>query len=400
MGFAPEAYESHSLTVCERPLDPREAHLAPLLPAGQAPSCRGRRRSRRVGGRFANQLPLSIRRGRGPTGQRSYTSRTLPGPAQPGGKAHQVAGLIVLIVIVVLLLIAFFSSYFTVEQQTSALVERFGKFRRVAGPGLNFKIPFIERVSGRINLRVQQLDVTVETKTKDNVFVHIIVAVQYMVLGEKIYDAFYRLDQPTVQITAYVFDVVRARVPKMELDDVFERKDEVAIAVKEELSGEMETFGFIIVQALVTDIDPDKKVKESMNEINAAKRLREAAQERGEADKILKVKAAEAEAESKALQGQGIANQRRAIIDGLRESVDQFAQSISGTTPESIMQLVLMTQHYDTVKEIGASSRANTIFVPYTPGGMADLASQMRDALIGANSATRNDDIDRTDSTT
>lgn len=310
------------------------------------------------------------------------------------------AGLIVLIVIVVLLLIAFFSSYFTVEQQTSALVERFGKFRRVAGPGLNFKIPFIERVSGRINLRVQQLDVTVETKTKDNVFVHIIVAVQYMVLGEKIYDAFYRLDQPTVQITAYVFDVVRARVPKMELDDVFERKDEVAIAVKEELSGEMETFGFIIVQALVTDIDPDKKVKESMNEINAAKRLREAAQERGEADKILKVKAAEAEAESKALQGQGIANQRRAIIDGLRESVDQFAQSISGTTPESIMQLVLMTQHYDTVKEIGASSRANTIFVPYTPGGMADLASQMRDALIGANSATRNDDIDRTDSTT
>lgn len=295
------------------------------------------------------------------------------------------AGLVVLIVIAVFALILLFSGLFTVEQQTAALVERFGKFRRVANPGLNLKVPFVERVAGRINLRVQQLDVTVETKTKDNVFVHIIVAVQYMVLGEKVYDAFYRLDQPTVQITAYVFDVVRARVPKMELDDVFERKDEVAIAVKDELSGEMDTFGYIIVQALVTDIDPDKKVKESMNEINAAKRLREAAQERGEADKILKVKAAEAEAESKALQGRGIADQRRAIIDGLRESVDQFAQSISGTTPESIMQLVLMTQHYDTVKEIGASSRSNTIFMPYSPGGMSDLAVQMREALIGAN---------------
>ena len=299
------------------------------------------------------------------------------------------AGLIVLAVFLVLALIALFSSFFTVEQQTSAVIERFGKFRRVAGPGLNLKVPFVERVAGRINQRVQQLDVTVETKTLDNVFVHIIVAVQYMVLPSKVYDAFYRLDQPTVQITAYVFDVVRARVPKMELDDVFERKDEVAIAVKEELSGEMDTFGYIIVQALVTDIDPDKKVKESMNEINAAKRLREAAQERGEADKILKVKAAEAEAESKALQGRGIADQRRAIIDGLRESVDQFAQSISGTTPESIMQLVLMTQHYDTVKEIGASSRANTIFVPYTPGGMSDLATQMREALISANAASR-----------
>ena len=300
--------------------------------------------------------------------------------------------LIVLGVIALLVLITILSGLFTVEQQTSAVVERFGKFRRVAGPGLNLKIPFIERVAGRINLRVQQLDVAIETKTLDNVFVHVVVAVQYMVVGEKIYDAFYRLDRPTVQITAYVFDVVRARVPKMPLDDVFERKDEVAIAVKQELSGEMDTFGYIIVQALVTDIDPDKKVKESMNEINAAKRLREAAQERGEADKILKVKAAEAEAESKALQGRGIADQRRAIIDGLRESVDQFAQSISGTTPESIMQLVLMTQHYDTVKEVGSSSRSNTIFIPYTPGAMSDLSSQMRDALISANVAS--DDID------
>ena len=304
------------------------------------------------------------------------------------------AGLIVAGVIAVLFLIVLFSSFFTVEQQTSAVVERFGKFSRVAGPGLNLKIPIAERNAGSINLRVQQLDVTVETKTLDNVFVHTVVAVQFMVVPDKVYDAFYRLDRPTVQITAYVFDVVRARVPKMELDDLFDRKDEIAIAVKQELSAEMDSFGYLIVQALVTDIDPDKKVKESMNEINAAKRLRVAATERGEADKILKVKAAEAEAESKALQGKGIADQRRAIIDGLRESVDQFAQSISGTTPESIMQLVLMTQHYDTVKEIGASSRANTIFVPYSPGGMSDLAAQMREALISANAASLPPSVD------
>lgn len=307
------------------------------------------------------------------------------------------AGLIVLGVVVLIIAVLLLGTLFTVEQQTAAIVERFGKFRRVASPGLNVKVPIIERVAGRVNLRVQQLDVSVETKTLDNVFVHTVVAVQYRVIPERVYDAFYKLDRPTVQITAYVFDTVRARVPKMELDDVFERKDEIAVAVKNELSGEMNEFGFQIVQALVTDIDPDKKVKEAMNEINAAKRLREAAQERGEADKILKVKAAEAEAESKALQGQGIANQRRAIIDGLRDSVDQFQQSIAGVTPEAIMQLVLMTQHYDTVKEIGAASRANTIFVPYSPAGMTDFYSQIRDALISANAATDVGDVDRPD---
>jgi regulator of protease activity HflC (stomatin/prohibitin superfamily) len=295
--------------------------------------------------------------------------------------------LIVLGVIVVILLVVVFSLVFTVEQQTAAVLERFGKFRRVAWPGLNIKIPFIDRVAGRVNLRVQQLDVKVETKTLDNVFVHVVVSVQYVVTREQVYDAFYRLDQPATQITAYVFDTVRARVPRIALDDVFEHKDEIADAVREELADVMATFGYVIVKALVTDIEPDPRVKESMNEINAARRLREAAAERGEADKILKVKAAEAEAESKALQGKGIADQRRAIIDGLRESVGQFAADIPGTTPESIMQLVLMTQHYDTLKEVGASAHTNAVFIPYTPGGMSDLAAQMRDALLGANAA-------------
>lgn len=276
---------------------------------------------------------------------------------------------------------------FTVEQQTAAVVERFGRFSRVATSGLHFKTPIIERVAGRVNLRVQQLDVPVETKTSDNVFVHTVVAVQYLVISERIYDAFYRLDQPTTQITSYVFDVVRARVPKMALDDVFDNKDEIALAVKTELSDSMQEFGYQIVQTLVTDLEPDARVKDSMNEINAARRQREAAKERGEADKILQVKAAEAEAESKALQGKGIADQRKAIIDGLRISVDEFQQSIGGTTAESIMQLVLMTQHYDTMKDIGGSNGTNTIFVPYTPGGMDSLASQMRDALLQADVA-------------
>jgi len=193
--------------------------------------------------------------------------------------------------------------FFLVQQQTAALVQRFGKFTRIAEPGLNFKVPFMERVAGRVNLRVRQLDVDVETKTEDNVFVKVIVSVQYFVLKEKIYDAFYKLDDPERQIRSFVFDVVRARVPKIKLDDVFEKKDEIAIVVKQELAQVMDDFGYGIVKALVTDIDPDAKVKAAMNDINAAQRLRVAAAEKGEADKILQVKSAEAEAESKALSG-------------------------------------------------------------------------------------------------
>lgn len=287
-----------------------------------------------------------------------------------------IAGLIGLISLVL--------TFFTVEQQNASIVQRFGKFVRVASPGLNLKIPFIERVGGSINLRVQQLNVKVETKTEDNVFVHIIVSVQYFVMPEKVYEAFYKLDDPAKQITSFVFDVVRARVPKVKLDDVFEKKDEIADAVKSELAHVMDDFGYTIVKALVTDIDPDARVKESMNEINAAQRLRVAATEKGEADRILKVKAAEAEAQSKALQGKGIADQRRAIVDGLRESVDEFQKTVTGSTPQDVMQLVLMTQYFDTLKEMAASSQTNTILIPHSPGNISDLATQMRDAMITA----------------
>ena len=277
------------------------------------------------------------------------------------------------------------NALFTVEQRTAVIIQRFGKFLKEAEPGFRVKIPFIDRVVGRVNLRVQQLDVEIETKTEDNVFVRLVVAVQYFVLPEKVYDAFYKLENANRQITSFVFDVVRAQVPKIKLDDVFEKKDDIANIVKSELAQVMEGFGYGILKALVTDIDPDANVKTSMNEINAAQRMRVAATERGEADRILKVKAAEGEAQSKALQGRGIADQRQAIVAGLRDSVDEFQKSVPGTTAKDVMNLVLMTQYFDMLKEIGASSRTNAILIPHSPGHLASLTEQMRNAMIEAD---------------
>ena len=278
--------------------------------------------------------------------------------------------------------------FFIVQQQTAAIVQSLGKYDRISGPGLHIKVPFIEKVAGTLNLRVQQLDVDVETKTQDNVFVRVIVSVQYFVLKDKVYDAFYKLDDPVNQIKAFVFDVVRARVPKIKLDDVFEKKDEIAGAVKSELSQVMDDFGYGIVKTLVTDIDPDAKVKTAMNEINAAQRLRVAATEKGEAEKIIQVKAAEADAEAKALSGKGIADQRRAIVEGLRESVGEFQRTIEGTTASDVMNLILMTQYFDTLKDLGNASKTNTILIPHSPGAVGDLATQLRDSVITANAVS------------
>lgn len=293
------------------------------------------------------------------------------------------------IIVAVTIVILLFDGLFIIRQQTSGVVERLGKFKRIAGAGLNVKIPFIDRVAGKLSLRIQQLDVRIETKTKDNVFVNVVVSVQYYVLPSKVVDAFYKLQDPQGQITSFVFDTVRARVPSLILDDLFEKKDDIASAVKSELDNVMDDFGYGIIKALVTDIDPDARVKQSMNEINAAQRLREAAIQQAEADKIRVVKAAEGEAESKALQGQGIANQRKAIIEGLKESVESFNASIDGTKAEDVMNLVLMTQYFDTLKEIGLSSKTNTILIPHSPGGMGDISDQMRDAIITANEVTK-----------
>lgn len=294
-----------------------------------------------------------------------------------------------LIIFVVVALILIYLAFFTIQQQSIGIIERFGRFVRVAGPGLNFLIPIFEKVSGTVSLRVNQLDVQVETKTADNVFLHVTVSVQFFVEPTKVYEAFYMLNDPKRQITSFVFDVVRARVPTIKLDDVFEKKDDIAIAVKEELQHVMDDFGYGIVKALVTDIDPDPKVKSAMNEINEAQRMRVAASERGEADRILKVKAAEAEAQSKALQGRGMADQRKAIIQGLKESVDEFKESLPNTAEQDVLNLILLTQYFDTIKDLGQGSNNNTIMIPHSPSSLSDLMQQVTNSIVTANQVKR-----------
>ncbi|MBT8188826.1 MAG: SPFH domain-containing protein [Bacteroidia bacterium] len=264
---------------------------------------------------------------------------------------------------------------FTVKQQTAAIVERLGKFKGIRGPGLHFKIPFIDRIMGRVNLRIQQLDVVVETKTFDDVFVKLKVSVQFIVLEDKIYEAIYKLQNPLDQITSYVFDVVRAEVPKMKLDDVFVKKDDIANAIKRELQDAMNHYGYDIVKALVTDIDPDHLVKEAMNRINAAEREKIAAEYDGEAERIRIVAKAKAEAESKRLQGQGIADQRREIAKGLEESVEVL--NGVGINSQEASALIVVTQHYDTLQSLGENGNSNLILLPNSPSSGSEMLSDM-----------------------
>ena len=279
--------------------------------------------------------------------------------------------LILLFVAFVILLLG----VFTVKQQSAAIIERLGKFQSIRNSGLQFKIPFIDRVSGRVSLKIQQLDVPVETKTKDDVFVHLKVSVQYHILRESIYDAFYKLDLPDEQITSYIFDVVRAEVPKMKLDDVFEKKDDIATAIRSELQEAMNAYGYGIVKALVTDIDPDQAVKDAMNRINASEREKIAAEYEGEAERIRIVAKAKAEAESKRLQGQGIADQRREIARGLEESVEVLNKA--GINSQEASALIVVTQHYDTLQSMGENVNTNLIMLPNAPSAASDMLSDM-----------------------
>ncbi|MGO4905310.1 SPFH domain-containing protein [Flavobacterium sp. W20_MBD1_R3] len=288
--------------------------------------------------------------------------------------------------LIVLLVLGFFillSSFFTVKQQTAAVVERFGRFLSIRQSGLQLKIPLIDRIAGRVNLKIQQLDVIIETKTKDNVFVKLKVSVQFMVIKETVYDAFYKLEYPHDQITSYVFDVVRAEVPKLKLDDVFERKDDIAIAVKRELNEAMTTYGYTIINTLVTDIDPDIQVKNAMNRINAADREKTVAEFEAEASRIRIVAKAEAEAESKRLQGQGIANQRREIAKGLVESVDVLNRV--GINSQEASALIVVTQHYDTLQAIGADANSNLILLPNSPQAGSDMLNNMIASFSASN---------------
>ena len=267
------------------------------------------------------------------------------------------------------------SGIFTVKQQTNAIVERLGRFHSIKHPGLQFKIPFIDKIAGKLSLKVQQLDVMVETKTKDNVFVKLKVSVQYQILDDAVYDAFYKLDSSTEQITSYVFDTVRAEVPKMKLDDVFERKDDIAVATKRELEDAMNTYGYGIIKALVTDIDPDQQVKSAMNHINASERKKIAAEFEGEAERVRIVAKAKAEAESKRLQGQGIADQRREIAKGLEESVDILNNV--GINSQEASALIVVTQHYDTLQSMGENANSNLVLLPNSPTSGSQMLSEM-----------------------
>ena len=287
------------------------------------------------------------------------------------------------IVLLVFGLIILFSSFFTVKQQTAVVIERFGKFTSIRNSGLQLKLPIVDRVAGRVNLRIQQLDVLIETKTQDNVFIKMKVSVQFKVIQDKVYDAFYKLEYPHDQITAYVFDVVRAEVPKLILDDVFLRKDDIAIAVKRELNEAMTTYGYDIINTLVTDIDPDIQVKNAMNRINAADRDKTVAEFEGEAQRIRIVAKAKAEAESKKLQGQGIADQRREIARGLVESVEVL--NSVGINSQEASALIVVTQHYDTLQAIGADTNSNLILLPNSPQAGSDMLNNMVASFTASN---------------
>ena len=291
-----------------------------------------------------------------------------------------------LVVVIVLAVILVAGGFFMVEQAQVAMIERFGRFARIAPAGFNFKIPLIERQAGRLSMRVQQLDVKIETKTQDNVFVDVVVSVQYHVVEAKEFEAFYKLTNPEQQITAHVFDAVRSQVPAMTLDHVFEKKSDIEDAVSSGLKSKINAYGYDIDGSPVTDIQPDEKVRAAMNEINAASRLREAAEQQGEALKIKTVKAAEAEKESKKLQGEGIAAERIAIAEGIRTSVAALIDiREGGVSPEEAMRTLILTQYFDTLRSIGAQSRASTVFLPHSPGGAADLSRQIAEAIMVGN---------------
>ncbi len=291
--------------------------------------------------------------------------------------------MLIYIPVIFLALLILFFGLFVVKQQSAFIIERFGKFNSIRFAGLQFKIPIVDRIVARLSLRIQQLDVVVETKTKDDVFVNLKVSVQYQILREKVYDAFYRLQNPHEQLTAYIFDLVRAEIPKMLLDDVFEKKNDIAFAVKRDLKEAMLDYGYDIVKALVTDIDPDHSVKQAMNRINAAEREKIAAQHEGDAQRILIVERAKAEAESKRLQGRGIADQRREIAKGLEESVDTLNNA--GINPQEASALIVITQHYDTLQSIGADSSSNLILLPNNPNAASSMLNDMTASLLAAN---------------
>lgn len=274
---------------------------------------------------------------------------------------------------------------YSVKQQSNVIIERFGKFKTITGPGLHVKVPFIDKKVGHSDLRIQQLDLNIETKTKDNVFVKIAVSIQYSINPDRVYDAFYKLSDHKRQMTSYVFDTIRASVPKLTLDETFEKKDDIAKDVKLTIGKEMSEFGYDIINTLISDVNPDEKVKASMNEINAAQRHRAAATELAQADKIRAVTEAEGRAEAQKLQGVGLANQRKAIIEGFAESMNELKDK--GISESNVTSVILFTQYLDTLQAM-ADKGTNSIMIPSGPSGMNDMMNQIQQGILqGSTSA-------------
>jgi len=276
--------------------------------------------------------------------------------------------------------------FFTVEQQERAIVERFGKFVRIAGPGLQRKSPFVEKVAGRMSLQVEQLNADIETKTKDNVFVVVQLAIQYMVGGEdeKVKDAYYKLDDPEVQMKSYAFDVVRSHIPTMDLDEAYADADTIALHIQTTLQTQMADYGYEILKALITNIEPDQRVKDAMNNINAARRNQEAATAQGEGDKTLRIKKAEAESESMRLHGEGVAEERKAIAHGLKDSLALIADE-DGIDAREAMALVALTQYMDTIRSVGEHGNMTTLLLPASPSAVGSLMEQVREGILTGN---------------
>ena len=289
--------------------------------------------------------------------------------------------LIVLAIFLMVLLSVVASTLYVVRQQTVVIIERFGKYQTTSGSGMHVRLPFgIDKIAARIQLRLLQSEIVVETKTKDNVFVTLNVATQYRVNEQNVTDAYYKLMRPEAQIKSYIEDALRSSVPKLTLDELFEKKDEIALEVQHQVAEEMSTYGYLIVKTLITKVEPDAEVKQSMNEINAAQRKRVAAQELANADKIKIVTAAEAEAEKDRLHGVGIAQQRKAIVDGLAESIQELKDANVGMTEEQIMSILLTNQYLDTLNTFAAKGN-QTLFLPNHPEGIEDIRTQILSSL-------------------
>ena len=291
-------------------------------------------------------------------------------------------GIVILLVVIFLAILLLISSIYVVRQQSVAIIERFGRYQKTSSSGMNFRIPFgIDKIAARVQLRLLQSDIVVETKTQDNVFVTMNVATQCRVNENNVTDAYYKLMRPESQIKSYIEDALRSSVPKLTLDELFEKKDEIALEVQKQVAEEMSTYGYIIVKTLITKVEPDAEVKQSMNEINAAQRKRVAAQELAEADKIKIVTAAEAEAEKDRLHGVGIAEQRKAIVDGLADSIKELKGANVELTEEQIMSILLTNQYLDTLNNFADKQGNNTIFLPANPDGVESIRTQILSAL-------------------